>query len=85
MTVKAADNANADATFRRAAWRFMPLLFICYVVAYLDRVNVGFAKLQMLNDLRFSEAVYGFGAGHERHRGALPLVSVARRKSKSTP
>jgi D-galactonate transporter len=41
----------------------MPLLFICYVVAYLDRVNVGFAKLQMLNDLHFSEAMYGFGAG----------------------
>ncbi len=55
--------ANADATFRRAAWRFMPLLFICYVFAYLDRVNVGFAKLQMLNDLHFSEAVYGLGAG----------------------
>ena len=55
--------ATADATFRRAAWRFMPLLFICYVVAYLDRVNVGFAKLQMLNDLQFSEAVYGWGAG----------------------
>jgi D-galactonate transporter len=53
----------ADATFKRAAWRFMPLLFICYVVAYLDRVNVGFAKLQMLNDLQLSEAVYGLGAG----------------------
>ncbi|MEC5406206.1 MFS transporter [Paraburkholderia sp. MPAMCS5] len=58
-----ADRSFADATFRRAAWRFMPLLFICYVVAYLDRVNVGFAKLQMLNDLHFSDAVYGFGAG----------------------
>jgi sugar phosphate permease len=44
-------------------WRFMPLLFVCYVVAYLDRVNVGFAKLQMLSDLNFSEAMYGFGAG----------------------
>ncbi len=53
----------ADITFKRAAWRFMPLLFICYVVAYLDRVNVGFAKLQMLNDLHLSEAVYGLGAG----------------------
>ncbi|HEX7931852.1 MAG TPA: MFS transporter [Paraburkholderia sp.] len=58
-----ADRSFADATFRRAAWRFMPLLFICYVVAYLDRVNVGFSKLQMLNDLHFSDAVYGFGAG----------------------
>jgi D-galactonate transporter len=36
---------------------------LCYVVAYLDRVNVGFAKLQMLADLKFSETVYGFGAG----------------------
>ncbi|WP_176079782.1 MFS transporter [Paraburkholderia tropica] len=59
----AAPRQSADATFRRAAWRIMPLLFICYVVAYLDRVNVGFAKLQMLNDLHFSDAVYGFGAG----------------------
>ncbi|WP_321796869.1 MFS transporter [Caballeronia sp. J97] len=58
-----ANRASADATFRKAAWRFMPLLFVCYVVAYLDRVNVGFAKLQMLNDLNFSEAVYGLGAG----------------------
>src|SRR5258707_1148271 len=41
----------------------MPLLFVCYVVAYLDRVNVGFAKLQMLSDLNFSEAMYGLGAG----------------------
>ncbi|NVJ12349.1 MFS transporter, partial [Myxococcus sp. AM001] len=36
---------------------------LCYVVAYLDRVNVGFAKLQMLNDLKFSETIYGLGAG----------------------
>ena len=41
----------------------MPVLFIGYIIAYLDRVNVGFAKLQMLGDLRFSDAVYGFGAG----------------------
>jgi len=58
-----ANRTSADATFRKAAWRFMPLLFVCYVVAYLDRVNVGFAKLQMLSDLHFSEAVYGLGAG----------------------
>jgi D-galactonate transporter len=38
-------------------------LLLCYVVAYLDRVNVGFAKLQMLQDLKFSETVYGLGAG----------------------
>jgi D-galactonate transporter len=39
------------------------MLFGCYVVAYLDRVNVGFAKLQMLHDLKFSDTVYGLGAG----------------------
>ncbi|WP_240766214.1 MFS transporter [Paraburkholderia flava] len=54
---------DADLLFRRVAWRFMPLLFAGYVVAYLDRVNVGFAKLQMLNSLHFSEAAYGLGAG----------------------
>lgn len=41
----------------------IPFLLLCYVVAYLDRVNVGFAKLQMLQDLKFSETVYGLGAG----------------------
>ncbi|BBQ00452.1 MFS transporter [Burkholderia sp. SFA1] len=55
--------SEADSIFRRVALRFMPLLFTGYVVAYLDRVNVGFAKLQMLNSLHLSEAVYGFGAG----------------------
>ncbi len=44
-------------------WRLIPFLFLCYVVAYLDRVNVGFAKLQMLKDLGMSETAYGVGAG----------------------
>jgi len=44
-------------------WRLIPFLFLCYVFAYLDRVNVGFAKLQMLSDLKFSETIYGLGAG----------------------
>jgi MFS family permease len=51
------------ATFRKVAWRLIPLLFLGYIVAFLDRVNVGFAKLQMAADLEFSDAVYGFGAG----------------------
>lgn len=54
---------DEDVAYARVTWRLVPLLFICYVAAYLDRVNVGFAKLQMLNDLKFSEAVYGLGAG----------------------
>jgi D-galactonate transporter len=51
------------ATYAKVTWRLLPFLFICYVAAYLDRVNVGFAKLQMLSDLKFSESVYGLGAG----------------------
>ena len=54
---------ETDALFTKVAWRIMPILFIGYIVAYLDRVNVGFAKLQMIGDLHFSEAVYGFGSG----------------------
>lgn len=49
--------------YSKVTWRLLPFLFLCYVAAYLDRVNVGFAKLQMLNDLQFSDTVYGLGAG----------------------
>ncbi len=52
-----------QATFKKVASRLIPFLFLCYIVAFLDRVNVGFAKLQMAGDLQFSDAVYGFGAG----------------------
>ncbi|MDR5751372.1 MULTISPECIES: MFS transporter [unclassified Caballeronia] len=58
-----APSAFEEATYRKVAWRLSPLLLLCYVVAYLDRVNVGFAKLQMSADLGLSDAVYGFGAG----------------------
>ena len=51
------------ATYSKVSWRLIPFLFLCYVFAYLDRVNVGFAKLQMLADLKFSETIYGLGAG----------------------
>jgi MFS family permease len=52
-----------EATYKKAASRLIPFLFLCYIVAFLDRVNVGFAKLQMASDLQFSDAVYGVGAG----------------------
>jgi MFS family permease len=55
--------AEAAPTYRKVAWRLLPFLMVCYVVAYLDRVNVGFAKLAMGADLQLSEAVYGLGAG----------------------
>ncbi len=54
---------SEDRIYRRVTGRLIPFLMLCYVVAYLDRVNVGFARLQMLRDLRFSETVYGLGAG----------------------
>ncbi|WP_027474800.1 MFS transporter [Curvibacter gracilis] len=50
-------------TYAKVFWRLVPFLMLCYVVAYLDRVNVGFAKLQMAQDLGFSETVFGLGAG----------------------
>jgi MFS family permease len=52
-----------DAVYRKAMARLIPFLFVCYLFNYLDRVNVGFAKLQMLDALGMSEAVYGLGAG----------------------
>ena len=51
------------STYGKVAWRLIPFLFLCYIVAFLDRVNVGFAKLQMAPDLKFTDTVYGFGAG----------------------
>jgi D-galactonate transporter len=55
--------ATEATAYRKVTWRLLPFLMLCYVVAYLDRVNVGFARLQMLRDLGFSETVYGLGAG----------------------
>ena len=52
-----------SAVYRKVSLRLIPFLFFCYILAYLDRVNVGFAKLQMGADQGFSEAVYGTGAG----------------------
>ena len=46
-----------EATYLKVTWRLIPLLLLCYIVAYLDRVNVGFAKLQMAGDLGFSDTV----------------------------
>jgi len=50
-------------TIRKVIWRLLPFLFVCYFVAYLDRVNVGFAALQMNSALGLSEAAFGLGAG----------------------
>ena len=53
----------AAATLRKVTLRLIPFLFILYIVAWLDRVNVGFAALQMNSDLGFSSAAFGFGSG----------------------
>lgn len=59
-SVDARDDA---ALFRKITWRLMPLLCACYVLNYLDRTNVGYAQLQMKDQLGFSDAVFGLGAG----------------------
>jgi hypothetical protein len=51
------------STYRKVDVRVVPFLFLCYILAYLDRVNVGFAKLQMLKDLSLSDAAFATGAG----------------------
>ncbi|MEO6079668.1 MAG: MFS transporter [Steroidobacteraceae bacterium] len=56
-------SATEERAYARVTLRLLPFLGLCYLIAYLDRVNVGFAKLHMLTDLGMSEAAYGFGAG----------------------
>lgn len=51
------------AIIRKLTWRLLPFLFLLYIVAYIDRVNIGFAALQMQGQLGLSDAVYGLGAG----------------------
>ena len=62
-TSKAFSQEFEKATYRKVTWRLIPFLFLLYIVAFLDRVNVGYAKLQMSSDLQLSEATYGLGAG----------------------
>jgi len=57
------EQSFAESLLAKLRWRLMPFLFLLYVVAYLVRINVGFAALQMKDQLRFSDTVYGFGAG----------------------
>jgi len=65
MTATTGPTTQVDLrrTYRKVSLHLLPYLFICYLFNYFDRVNVGFAKLQMLDDLHLSETVYGLGAG----------------------
>jgi D-galactonate transporter len=49
--------------YSKVGWRILPFLMLCYAVAFLDRINIGYAQLQMKQTLTFSDATYGFGAG----------------------
>jgi sugar phosphate permease len=50
------------ALMHRLGWRLMPVLVLMFLVAFIDRQNIGFAKLQMISDLHISEAAFGFAA-----------------------
>jgi len=63
-TISPERSVAEDTVYAKVAWRIIPLMFLCYIAAYLDRVNVGFAKLQMQSDVAgLSDTVYGLGAG----------------------
>jgi len=57
------DGSLEQATMRRVAWRLIPFICLLYFIAFIDRVNIGFAALTMNKDLGFSATVFGFGAG----------------------
>ena len=61
------DDAGGASVFRKISWRLLPLLFVCYIIAYIDRINVGFAKLHLREALGVDETVFatvfGLGAG----------------------
>jgi ACS family tartrate transporter-like MFS transporter len=58
-----AQRVDGRKLYAKISWRLIPYMFLLYIVAYLDRVNVGFAAMDMQRDLQFSNTVYGTGAG----------------------
>lgn len=62
-STQTAPEIHGEAVFRKISLRLIPYIFILYILAYLDRVNVGFAALEMKHDLHLSDTVYGTGAG----------------------
>lgn len=55
--------SELDGVYRKIIWRLIPFLMLLWVLAWIDRVNIGFIKLTMLDELKWSEAMYGLGAG----------------------
>jgi sugar phosphate permease len=62
-SVSDATPPSNETLYKKVGWRLLPLLMVSYMVAYVDRVNVGYAKLQMTELPQFDDAVYAFGAG----------------------
>ncbi len=63
MRATPSETRATAALYRRVARSLIPLLLLCYIVAMIDRLNVGYAKLQFMADLHFDEAVFGMAAG----------------------
>lgn len=57
------DATVTESTYRTISRRILPLIFLCYIINYIDRVNIGIAQIQFKTDLHFSDLVYGIGAG----------------------
>ncbi len=60
------EKTELDAVYKKIIWRLIPFLMTLWALAWIDRVNIGFVKLTMLDALKWSEAVYGLGAGCRR-------------------
>lgn len=58
-----ASKQELDQIYKKVMWRILPFIFLLWMLAWIDRLNIGFAKLQMQPELGFSETVYGIGAG----------------------
>ncbi|WP_439854766.1 MFS transporter [Pseudomonas yamanorum] len=54
---------DLDKIYRKISWRLLPFLLLCYVLAYLDRVNISYAKIAMQQEFGITDAVYGLAAG----------------------
>jgi MFS family permease len=63
VALKSASRADSEGIYRLVMWRLMPILMLAYIFNYIDRSNIGLAKLQFLHDLGMSEAAYGLAAG----------------------
>lgn len=62
-TIAAPSASEVDAVVRKAAWRLVPILFVAYLINFIDRINISFAKLQMSSALGLDDVAFGIGAG----------------------